>query len=132
MNKTITKLNPLENTITFRNCENTFYGLYDIEEIDEEDFDEDVIVSYILTRVYINFENSNIIILSYYAYDEEDFDRHKTDGYFTDSITGFITDKQYNYLMDKLNNTKNMLVNWSQCHGTSSDYSRYYDIENLK
>jgi len=46
----------------------------------------------------------------------------------TDSICNSIRDKAYLYLMNELNENKNVTVFWSQVEGTTSDYNIYYDL----
>lgn len=50
-----------------------------------------------------------------------------------ESICNGITDKPYNYLINKLNNTNNTVVFWYQVEGTTSDYTIIYkaDMDNL-
>jgi hypothetical protein len=67
--------------------------------------------------VYKNDEHNNIII---YSYDK---------GCSVDSVSGAIRDKAYDYLINVLNTENNILVDWSQVEGTTSDYSLYYDID---
>jgi hypothetical protein len=67
--------------------------------------------------VYKNDEHNNIII---YSYDK---------GCSVDSVSGAIRDKAYDHLINVLNTENNILVDWSQVEGTTSDYSLYYDID---
>jgi hypothetical protein len=66
--------------------------------------------------VYKNDEHNNIII---YSYDK---------GCSVDSVSGAIRDKAYLYLIYELNTNNNILVDWRQVEGTTSDYDIYYDI----
>lgn len=67
--------------------------------------------------VYKNDEHNNIII---YSYDK---------GCSVDSVSGGIRDKAYDYLINELNTNNNVLIDWSQVEGTTSDYNIYYDVD---
>lgn len=47
----------------------------------------------------------------------------------TESICNGISFDMYNYLINELNNNKNLVVCWSQIEFTTSDYTIYYDFE---
>lgn len=66
--------------------------------------------------VYKNDEYKNIIIYSY--------DR----GCSVNSVSGAIRDEAYLYLINELNTNNNVLVDWRQVEGTTSDYDIYYNI----
>lgn len=68
-------------------------------------------------EVFYDEINSNMIIFK--SYDKE---------VDTDSICNSIRDKAYTYLINELNNNKNIIVYWSQVEGTTSDYNIYYDL----
>lgn len=66
--------------------------------------------------VYKNDENKNAIIYSY--------DR----GCSVNSVSGAIRDEAYLYLINELNTNNNVLVDWRQVEGTTSDYDIYYNM----
>ena len=93
-------------------------------EDDEED-EEDC--SFIQTETYAIFQekiNNNIIIYSYYSYDDEEVPKD-----IVASISNSIRNSAFDYLINVLNNSKNTVVYWSQVEGTTSDYIIYYDIK---
>lgn len=68
--------------------------------------------------VYHDPINNNIIVFS--PYDDCDID----------SVCNGIANDTYFYLTCELNTNKNLLVDWSQVSGTTSDYTLYYDMPN--
>lgn len=40
-----------------------------------------------------------------------------------------VSEGAYEYLIEQFNNTKNMIVLWSEIYGTTSDYVIYYDFD---
>lgn len=46
----------------------------------------------------------------------------------TDSICNGIRNSMYDYLINELNTKRGIIVLWSQVHGTTSDYTIYYDV----
>ena len=72
--------------------------------------------------VYHDPINNNLIVFSPY------------DDCTVDSVCDSIRDEAYLYLINELNMNKNIVVNWSQINGTTSDYTIYYntDVDMLK
>jgi hypothetical protein len=66
--------------------------------------------------VYHDPINNNLIVFS--PYDDCDID----------SVCNGICNDVYSYMINELNNNKNLLVGWSQVSGTTSDYRIYYDM----
>lgn len=75
-------------------------------------------------KIYQDKINNNVVIYSYYSLDEEEI---PTD--IVQSISDYIRNDVYNYLINALNNSKNTIVYWSQVEGTTSDYTIYYDVK---
>jgi len=67
-------------------------------------------------EVYYDNINNNMIVF-------EPYDK----GLDVDSICNGINNTAYSYLINELNNNKNVIVYWSQIEGTTSDYNIYYD-----
>ncbi len=53
------------------------------------------------------------------------------EGIDTESICNGISNKAYLYLINELNANKNLVIEWSQIEGTTSDYVIYHDLEPL-
>lgn len=47
----------------------------------------------------------------------------------SNSICNCISDDMYDVLIDKLNNSKDIIVIWSQIFGTTSDYTIFEDVD---
>lgn len=78
----------------------------DFELVDNKDNNE----------LYYDVINNNYILFTLY------------DDCTTDSIINGIREDVYNYLIGELNNNTNLIVEWSQVEGTTSDYDIYYDM----
>lgn len=80
------------------------------------------------------YEYENIYLTSFYNVDNNNmilFDTSDCDEITVESICNATVSKgAYDYLIDVLNNNKNILVYWSQVEGTTSDYTIYYDSDN--
>ena len=89
-----------------RGCKNTYYKL-------------DKKSKY---TIYHDSINNNLIVFSPY------------DDCTVDSVCDSIRNEAYLYLINELNMNKNIVVNWSQINGTTSDYTIYYnnDVDMLK
>ena len=89
-----------------RACKNTYYKLNKKRKY----------------TVYHDPVNNNLIVFSPY------------DDCTVDSVCDSIRDEAYLYLINELNMNKNIVVNWSQINGTTSDYTIYYntDVDMLK
>ena len=73
-----------------------------------------------LTSFY-NSDNNNMIL----------FDTNDSDEITVESIcNSTVSYGAYEYLIDVLNNNKDILVYWSQVEGTTSDYTIYYNSDN--
>lgn len=70
--------------------------------------------------VFYDKKNNNLIVFN--PLDE---------GVNTESICNGISNKAYLYLINELNTNKNLVIEWSQIEGTTSDYVIYYDLEPL-
>ena len=72
--------------------------------------------------IYHDPINNNLIVFSPY------------DDCTVDSVCDSIRNEAYLYLINELNMNKNIVVNWSQINGTTSDYTIYYntDVDMLK
>jgi hypothetical protein len=66
-------------------------------------------------EVYYSSHTNNYIVFTPY------------DDCTTESICNSISGEAYNYLIHVLNTSNNVVVNWSQVEGTTSDYSIYFD-----
>ena len=89
-----------------RGCKNTYYKLDKKRKY----------------TIYHDPINNNLIVFSPY------------DDCTVDSVCDSIRNEAYLYLINELNMNKNIVVNWSQINGTTSDYTIYYntDVDMLK
>ena len=77
-------------------------------------------------EVYGEPINNNVIIANYSSLlNDEGYSEFPKD--ILKSVSNGTTEFPYKYLIDTLNNNKNILVYWSKIYGTTSDYDIYYD-----
>jgi hypothetical protein len=85
--------------------------------------DEEEIYEYSVSKTFVDKKNNNKIIFTFYgALNKEDIPED-----FVYDICNGIRSGSYNYLINVLNNNRNVKVEWSQIEGTTSDYTIYYD-----
>lgn len=68
-------------------------------------------------EVYYDVNTGNTLVFT--PYDDRN----------TESIVNGIRDSAYIHLINELNTNKNLVVEWSQIEGTTSDYVIYYDVK---
>lgn len=85
--------------------------------------DDEEIYEYSASKTFVDEINNNKIICTFYGVmNKEDIPED-----FVSNICNGIRDSAYNYLINVLNNNRNIIVKWTQIEGTTSDYDILFD-----
>lgn len=117
-------LENLNEDLYLRNCRLSFVNIDNSISNDPlECEDENIMInSYSNNSTYYNKEHNITLNLSCYGYDSvEDLPQDTT------ILCNAISEKPYDYLIEVLNISKDITVNWNQIEGTTSDYTIHYN-----